>query len=77
MSPFSEREAAIDRERRRLDVEAMALRFFNEAGQFTLAIPGYQRMQWRPKTESEALRDAKQAADMAVNTPPLPMSYKG
>lgn len=65
-----DREKIIAKEQRRLEVEALALKSFRETGQFTLAIPGYRRMQWMPRTESEAAAQASHAAWVAINTEP-------
>lgn len=72
-----DREKIIAKEQRRLEIEALALKSFRETGQFTLAIPGYRRMQWTPKTESEAAAQASHAAWIAANAEaqPLKLSY--
>lgn len=70
------RENEIAKELRRLEVEALAIKSFRETGQFTLAIPGYYRMQWKPTTESAALVQASHAAWLAVDTEPLPLSVR-
>lgn len=72
---ISDREKEIAEARRRFDIEALALKSFRETGQFTLAIQGYHRQQWKPKTESEAVAMASHAAFVATNTEPLPLRF--
>lgn len=72
---ISDREKELAEQRRRFDVEALALKSFRETGQFTLAMPGYRRMQWKPTTESEAVTMARHAAFVATNTRPLPLRF--
>lgn len=72
---IADREKDLAEQRRRFDVELMALKSFRETGQFTLAIPGYRRMQWVPKTESEAVTMAGHAAFVSMNTKPLPVRF--
>ena len=70
---IKEREAEIRKTMTALKVEEMALKAFKEIGKFTLAIPGYQRMEFRPQQESEAERAAKRAGWLAANTEKLPL----
>lgn len=72
---IADREKEIAEARRRFDIEALALKSFRETGQFTLAIPGYHRQQWKPTTESEAVAMAGHAAFVSMNTKPLPVSF--
>lgn len=72
---IEDREKELAEQRRRFDIEALALKSFRETGQFTLAIPGYHRQQWKPKNESEAVAMAAHAAFVSMNTKPLPVSF--
>lgn len=69
-----EREKEIAKEQRRLSIEVLALKSFCETGRFTLAIPGHQRWEWFGPTASQAPYWANQAAWIAMNTEPRPMS---
>ncbi len=60
---------------REAQVELMALDAFRKTGRFILAIPGYQRIEYMPRDESQAAQDAQFAASYAVNAPRAP-AYK-
>lgn len=73
MSEIAKREAEIEKQRRFLEIEALALRSFRKTGRFELAIPGYKRMVWVPRNESDAQGCARHAARIATTAKPLPL----
>lgn len=75
MSDIRKRLEELNKQEQALSIEKLALESFAKMGRFILAIPGYNRILYEPKTESEAKRDAANAARLATNTEPVPLRF--